>query len=126
VLALWARSGSPPSATDSVASLEMLLDHDPRSLLLAYVDGDLAGSLIAVWSGWRGSFYRLAVDPGRRRQGIASALVREGERRLRACGALRLDAIVDPDDPAASELWRALGYDRQDHRARFVRDIAET
>ena len=123
MLALWARAGSPPSPTDSIESLELLLDEDPRSLLLAYVDGSLAGSLIAVWNGWRGSFFRLAVDPSHRRRGIATRLVREGERRLRARGALRLDAIVAPDDAAATGLWGALGFELQADRARFVRNL---
>jgi ribosomal protein S18 acetylase RimI-like enzyme len=125
VLALWARSGSPPSVTDSVESLAILVDHDPYALLLAFVDGALVASLIAVWNGWRGSFFRLAVDPGHRRHGIATALVREGEKRLRARGALRLDAIVASDDHAAMVLWQALGYERQEDRARFVRNLTE-
>jgi len=120
VLELWARSGLPPSVSDSVESLATLLDHDPSALLVAHVDGALAGSLIAVWNGWRGSFYRLAVDPRHRRRGIARALVREGERRLRACGAMRLDAIVTSRDPPAMGLWRALGYELRDDQARFV------
>jgi ribosomal protein S18 acetylase RimI-like enzyme len=123
VLALWARAGSPPSPTDSIESLELLLDDDPRALLLAYVDGSLAGSLIAAWNGWRGSFFRLAVDRSHRRRGIATRLVREGERRLRARGALRLDAIVAPDDAGATGLWRALGFELQADRARFVRNL---
>jgi ribosomal protein S18 acetylase RimI-like enzyme len=123
VLELWARAGAPPSPTDTVESLERLLDHDAGSLLLAHAGGALVGSLIAVWNGWRGSFFRLAVDPSHRRAGIASALVREGERRLRARGALRLDAIVAADDPVAIALWQALGYERQQDRARFVRNF---
>lgn len=126
VLALWARSGAPPSATDDVPSLRCLLREEPHGLLLARTDdGEVIGSLIAVWNGWRGTFFRLAVDPGQRRHGIARALVREGERRLRARGALRLDAIVDGDDPAASGLWLALGYARQDDRKRFVRNLVD-
>jgi ribosomal protein S18 acetylase RimI-like enzyme len=124
VLALWARSGSPPTVSDNVESLASLLDHDPRSLLLAHADGKLVGSLIVVWNGWRGSFFRLAVDPRHRRRGVATELVREGERRLRERGALRIDAIVASDDAGAMGLWRARGYDRQADRSRFVRNLA--
>jgi ribosomal protein S18 acetylase RimI-like enzyme len=78
------------------------------------------GSLIAAWDGWRGSFYRLAVRPDARRKGLATALLREGERRLCARRAARLTAIVADDDAVAMCFWQAVGYQRQSHRARFI------
>jgi ribosomal protein S18 acetylase RimI-like enzyme/ketosteroid isomerase-like protein len=121
VLDLWAAAGSPPSVTDSLDGLTRLLAADPQALLVAELDGVLAGSLIAAWDGWRGSFCRLAVSPEHRRKGLATMLLREGERRLRERGAVRLTAIVADDDPTAMSFWRAVGYERQPHRARFVR-----
>ncbi len=121
VLDLWAGAGSPPSVTDSLDGLARLLAIDPQALLIAELDGVLAGSLIAAWDGWRGSFYRLAVSPEHRRQGLATMLIREGERRLCERGAVRLTAIVADDDPTAMGFWRAAGYEQQQHRARFVR-----
>jgi len=43
------------------------------------------------------------------------------ERRLRERGAIRLTAIVADDEDGAMSFWRAAGYERQEHRARFVR-----
>jgi len=77
-----------------------------------------------VWDGWRGSFYRLAVHPEHRREGLATELVREGERRLAAHDAERLTAIVAGEDPGAHEFWAAAGYERQADRERFVRELA--
>ena len=48
-------------------------------------------------------------------------LLGEGERRLRERGAVRLTAIVADDEEGALGFWRAAGYERQQHRARFVR-----
>jgi ribosomal protein S18 acetylase RimI-like enzyme len=81
----------------------------------------VVGSLIAAWDGWRGSFYRLAVSPERRREGLATMLLREGERRLCGRGAVRLTAIVAHEDAGAVAFWRAAGYERQQDQARFVR-----
>ena len=121
VLDLWAAASSLPSVTDSPDGLARLLAADPQALLVAELEGVQAGSLIAAWDGWRGSFYRLAVLPGHRRKGLATMLLREGERRLRERGAVRLTAIVADDEAGAMSFWRAAGYEQQQHRARFVR-----
>jgi ribosomal protein S18 acetylase RimI-like enzyme len=121
VLKLWMDAEGTPSATDNPEGLRRLLSQDPGSLLLAEESGEVVGSLIAAWDGWRGSFYRLAVDPARRRRGVATALVHAGERRLRNLGAVRLTAIAVSTEPGATGLWRALGYEQQSDRNRFVR-----
>ena len=85
--------------------------------------GGIVGSLIAAWDGWRGSFYRLAVHPDRRREGLATTLLEEGERRLQARGAARFTAIVADEDRDAMAFWAATGYEQQASRARFVRNV---
>jgi ribosomal protein S18 acetylase RimI-like enzyme len=125
VLDLWRQVESAPAETDSERALRALLLRDPESLLLAEVDGVLIATLIVGWDGWRGSFYRLAVDPSRRREGIAMALIRAGEERLRALGALRLTAIVNGEDGVARKFWEKAGYQRHAEARRFVRMLTE-
>jgi ribosomal protein S18 acetylase RimI-like enzyme len=121
VLRLWEDAGGHPTVTDTHQGLTVLLADDREALLLAESGGAIVGSLIAAWDGWRGSFYRLAVHPDRRRQGLALALLRRGERRLHALGAVRLTAIVAHEDPVAAAFWEAAGYRGQLDRTRFVR-----
>jgi ribosomal protein S18 acetylase RimI-like enzyme len=121
VLDMWVAADSVPTVTDSRDGLARLLRADPGALLVAEHSGVVVGSLIAAWDGWRASFYRLAVSPEHRRKGLATMLLREGERRLHERGAVRLTAIVADDEPGAMGFWRAAGYERQRHRARFVR-----
>jgi ribosomal protein S18 acetylase RimI-like enzyme len=123
VLSLWSSAGVKRGVSDSHEGLSGLLAAAPHGLLIAESGQEIVGSVIAAWDGWRGSFYRLAVSPDRRREGIATALLREGEQRLAALGALRLTAIVADDEPLALEFWRALGYEQQPHRMRFLRHL---
>jgi ribosomal protein S18 acetylase RimI-like enzyme len=123
VLELWRRAGSSPSTTESAGDVRGLLKRDPEALLVDEVAGEIVGSLIVGWDGWRGSFYRLAVDPRRRRQGRATALVRAGEARLRTLGGHRLNAIVETDEPEAMAFWAAAGYELQAGRSRFVKNL---
>jgi ribosomal protein S18 acetylase RimI-like enzyme len=123
VLALWRAAGGPASVTDTPDGLAALLRHDRDALLIAEGDEGLIASLIALFDGWRGNFYKLAVRPERRREGIASALVRDAERRLRGLGARRLSALVADEDAGAVEFWLAAGYERQPGRARFIRHL---
>jgi len=124
ILELWARAEAQPVVGSDREGLERLLARDGESLLVAEAAaGELLGTLIAAWDGWRGGFYRLAVDPGHRRGGLATALVREGERRLATRGAERLTAIVAEEDPGAYDFWVAAGYEPQARRRRFVRHV---
>ena len=124
LLGLWAQARSlAASVPDDEPALTALLARDPQALLVADDGGELVGTLIAAWDGWRGNMYRLAVARDRRRRGIARALVRRGEEHLRAQGARRVTAlVVDTDEPAV-ELWRAAGYARDDNVGRFVRNL---
>jgi ribosomal protein S18 acetylase RimI-like enzyme len=124
VLTLWRAAGVPVGVSDTPEGLTALMRTNGGALLLAESQNSVIGSLIAAWDGWRGSFYRLAVHPTRRREGIATALLREGERRLQECGAVRLTAIVADDEQLAMDFWRAAGYERQAHRVRFLRHLS--
>jgi ribosomal protein S18 acetylase RimI-like enzyme len=123
VLALWEAAAADPTVTDTHESLRRLFRTDDQALLVADIDGEVVGSVIAAWNGWRGSLYRLAVHPRCRRRGLATALVREAERRLSVRGAVRIDAIVTEGDMKAVRFWIATGYAHQQRRLRFVRNL---
>ena len=123
VLALWAAADAQPTATDTREALEVLVAHDPEALVVADDDGAVVGSLITGWDGWRGTFHRLAVSPDHRRAGLALLLVAAGEDRLRHVGAGRAVAVVVEGEDAAEGFWEAAGYERQETRHRYVRNL---
>jgi ribosomal protein S18 acetylase RimI-like enzyme len=121
LLQLWAASAAEPTHTDNVTSLQRLIAHDHGALIVAEDDGRLVGSVIAGWDGWRGSIYRLVVDPAQRRSGLGRALLAEAETRLASAGAVRSQAIVVETEPLAVGFWRASHWAEQIHRVRFVK-----
>lgn len=123
VLDLWRRAEASPSSTESAEDARGLLARDPEALILAESGGQVVGSLIVGWDGWRAGFYRLAVDPAHRRHGLATALVRAGEERFRALGAKRLNAIAESHKPGAMAFWASVGYELQASRSRFVKNL---
>jgi ribosomal protein S18 acetylase RimI-like enzyme len=121
VLALWASARSAAASTpDDDAAVARAID--AGALLVAEAGGELAGTLIAAWDGWRGNMYRLAVASGRRRRGIARELVAAGEELLRERGARRITALVGRD-PVARALWQAAGYADDPDIARYVKNL---
>jgi ribosomal protein S18 acetylase RimI-like enzyme len=123
LLDFWRRAEASPSSTESAEDVRGLLERDPEALIVAEVGGEIVGTLIVGWDGWRATFYRLAVDPSQRRRGLATTLVRAGEERLRALGAKRLNAIAESHKPAAMAFWAAAGYELQTSRSRFVKNL---
>jgi ribosomal protein S18 acetylase RimI-like enzyme len=123
LLIFWRRAEASPSSTESAEDVRGLLERDPEALIVAESDGEVVGTLIAGWDGWRATFYRLAVDPAHRRHGLATVLVHAGEERFRALGAKRLNAIAESHKPGAMAFWAAAGYELQTSRSRFVKNL---
>ena len=120
VLAFWLEAAEPTS-TDSADALAGLLRRDPDALIVAEADGNIVGSVIAGWDGWRGSIYRLAVAPDHRRHGLGSVLLRAAEDRLAGLGVRRSHAIVAGTSARAVAFWQATDWEHRSEQLRFAK-----
>jgi ribosomal protein S18 acetylase RimI-like enzyme len=120
VLTLW-RDSAEPSSTDDVAAVTALLEHEPGALIIAESSGQIVGSVIAAWDGWRGTIYRLAVAPSHRRSGLGTRLLQAAVDRISARGARRLQAIVIETDTRAMGFWRGTDWRQAEEQTRFTR-----
>ncbi|MEU0782093.1 GNAT family N-acetyltransferase [Streptomyces sp. NPDC006173] len=125
VLAFWKTAAEGTSISDDRDGVERLLARDPESLLLAERGGELVGTVIAGFDGWRCHLYRLAVHPDRRRLGIGSALLAAAEERFVELGGRRGDAMVLRRNESAHHAWRAAGYAPEEHWRRWVKPLGE-
>jgi RimJ/RimL family protein N-acetyltransferase len=121
VLELWRQAGATPSATDNVEAVRRARTR--AHVLVAEADGQLIGSIIGSFDGWRGNIYRLAVRPDHRRQGLARALVAEIEKRLADQGVRRITALVEKDHALPVAFWQAVGYSLDQRLVRYFRNV---
>ncbi|MFE1287190.1 GNAT family N-acetyltransferase [Streptomyces sp. NPDC058751] len=125
VLAFWKTAAEGASISDDRSGVERLVERDPGALLLAESAGDLVGTVIAGFDGWRCHLYRLAVRPDRRRLGIGSALLAAAEERFVRLGGRRGDAMVLERNGTAHHAWRAAGYTPEDQWRRWVKPLTD-
>lgn len=80
------------------------------TVLVAEMDGRLAGAAIAAFDGWRAYIYHVAVGEAHRQRGIARELMSRAERHLADRGASHVYVMVDQENIAGLALVGATGY----------------
>ncbi|MFC8507910.1 GNAT family N-acetyltransferase [Streptomyces sp. NPDC057411] len=123
VLAFWKLAAEGTSISDDPVGVARLVERDPGALLLAERDGELAGTVIAGFDGWRCHLYRLAVHPAHRRQGIGGALLAAAEERFVRLGGRRADAMVLDRNELGQAAWRAAAYGPEEQWTRWVKPL---
>ena len=116
VYALWQNAGPGIHLrrSDEPDEIARKLERDPDLFLLAEKNNVVIGSVLGGFDGRRGMMYHLAVAGQHRQQGVASALVDELERRLRAKGCIRYYLLVTIDNDSAIRFYERRGWERMD------------
>ena len=124
VLDLWRQTGDVvASPTDSLEEVKVAINHSAALFLVAESEGNVVGTIIGTFDGWRGEVYRLAVAPEVRRRGVARMLVDTAEKWMAGQGCHRISAIVEKDHPWGTGFWNAAGYQWHESVIRYVRNI---
>lgn len=129
IVALWQAAGLPyrPQGRDSRQAFEAQLAGGTQTLLGVEAEGELVGVVVATHDGRKGWINRLAVHPDHRHKGIARRLIAASEAALRKQGIHITAALIEGDNPASLELFKAAGYhEHEDIRYLSKRDSAET
>jgi ribosomal protein S18 acetylase RimI-like enzyme len=111
VIALWAAllsDGTPHN--DPATALRKKLAVERDLLLVAAVEGEVAGTVMGGYDGHRGWVYSVAVDPRYQRRGIGAALIRAIEAALVERGCLKVNLQVRASNAGVVAFYEKLGY----------------
>lgn len=86
------------------------LRRDPNLFLVADLEGQMVGTVMGSWDGYRGWAHNVAVHPSHQRQGIGRILMFELEKRLWRKGARVLNLHYFNDSTWAREFYHSLGF----------------
>jgi ribosomal protein S18 acetylase RimI-like enzyme len=116
---LWhgMEDGITVGRSDGIEEIEKKLQRDPDLFLVAEWNGRMIGTIMGGYDGRRGMVYHLAVRPEFRKQGVASLLLEEVERRLKDKGCIKCYLLVFADNLDAARFyenrgWREMKEDR--------------
>jgi ribosomal protein S18 acetylase RimI-like enzyme len=111
VRALWVAAGLEVRPGDGRKQIQLKLTRDPDLFLVADAGGKIVGTVMGAWDGRRGWIYHLGVLPEFQRKGVATRLVREVERRMKAKGVVKVNASIYKWNKRSIAFFNANGYE---------------
>lgn len=109
---------SSSASMPSFAEVAEVCESETCVLLLARLDGRIAGMLVLVLfrlpTGLRAWIEDVVTDEAARGRGVGEALGREALRRARQAGARTVDLTSRPGRAAAVRLYQHLGFERRE------------
>lgn len=115
VVALWEACALLRAWNDPLSDIALCMDTPTSRLFVASPAaadgiGGLWATIMCGSDGHRGWLYYLAVDPGRRRAGIARSMVCHAESWLAGKGIRKVELMIRPENDAVREVYERLGY----------------
>ena len=95
---------------DSKEGIEKFLNRNPETCFVAETEQRIIGVIIAGNDGRRGYIYHTAVNPDYRHQGIATKLVNEVMRALKALGINKTALVVFSKNTDGNVFWEKSGF----------------
>jgi ribosomal protein S18 acetylase RimI-like enzyme len=110
VIDLWHHCELVRPQNDPTKDIRRKLNVQPGMFLIAKIENEIIGTVMAGYEGHRGWINYLAVSPQHRRQGIATALMQEAERILRLVGCPKINLQVRSTNRDVIEFYRQIGF----------------
>ena len=116
VTTLWAEAGLTRPWNPPATDLRRALDGTTSTVLGAFRDGRLVGTVMVGHDGHRGWVYYLAVAEDERGTGLGRGMMAAAETWLVERGAVKLQLMVRESNTAVTGFYDRLGYADADVR----------
>ena len=110
VVELWRSCDLLRPWNDPHADIERKLTQQPDLFLVAELDADVVGTVMAGYEGHRGWLNYLAVAPDRRRLSLGRRLVAAAEALLAERGCPKVNLQIRSSNAGVVEFYERLGY----------------
>jgi ribosomal protein S18 acetylase RimI-like enzyme len=114
VVNLWFKCNLLVPHNNPRHDIERKLKTNPEWFLVGVLDGEVVATCMVGYEGHRGWINYLAVSPHYQRRGIATRLIKEAERRLRAVGCPKINLQVRASNKEAITFYERIGYSKDD------------
>ncbi len=110
VVQLWIDCGLVVPWNDPHRDIQRKLQVQPEMFLVACVDDQIIGTVMAGYDGHRGWINYLAVHPQHQRTGLATRMMDEAEALLRAAGCPKINLQVRGSNAGVIEFYKRTGF----------------
>ena len=109
--ALWHQAGLTRPWNSPERDAKRALDGDTSTVLGAFAEERLMGTVMVGHDGHRGWVYYLAVDESQRGTGLGKRMMAAAEDWLRATGVVKVQLMVRSGNDAVLGFYEHLGYE---------------
>lgn len=110
VVQLWIDCGLVVPWNDPHRDIQRKLQVQPEMFLVACLEDQIIGTVMAGYDGHRGWINFLAVHPQHQRTGLATRMMDEAEALLRAAGCPKINLQVRSTNAGVIEFYKRMGF----------------
>ena len=110
VIKLWMLCNLVVPHNNPKRDIERKLQVNPEWFLVGLVGDKVVATCMAGYEGHRGWINYLAVSPSHQRRGVATMIMEEAERRLRAAGCPKINLQIRESNVDVLRFYESVGY----------------
>ena len=114
MIELWSLCGLIFPQNNPERDIERKLKVNPEWFLVGELEGRVIASCMAGYEGHRGWINYLAVSPEYRRQGFATQIMQEAEKKLRQTGCTKINLQVRTSNIDTIGFYKSIGFSKDE------------